>query len=567
MLESSTSSMPDALAPELPARSTTGRSVRVPTELREAAQFPGVPDGPGDAGVWARVLVVAAKALAGAARDAKSWPQQAQGEVVAALDEVGRLAAVAKAPLLAAQEAEGAWRGPGMKSFEDFRARTTRTGRGPARREVNTARTLQELEGGLEALESGAFTPVHAERLGSITDDLPEEHKQALLTGQGAQRVKKLAERLDPTRFAKRVQDMVAALSAAQVEDAHQAARARRHLELSPAVGGLTRITGLLDPVAGHTLQIALDAAAARPAADDERTRGQRQADALQSLAEAMLAEQKTTGHARPHLLITMTAETFQTARDHLAAASHLADDADKTAGRALGTGDTLGSAFGTANGAGVPQSDGLGPAPVVRMQDGPLLPLSELGRTLCDSQIARLVIGADSEPLDLGRAQRLFTPAQRRAVIARDGGCAWDGCTTPARYGEVHHLDWWDDDHGHTNTERGVLLCVFHHHELHRHNLDLVRATDHDPDPQDAGPPDPQGAGPACPQSAGPAGPQSAGPSDLALPGDPERRRPRYRAVPRAKTRATREAATRERLLAQARGSKAGLRARRASA
>src|SRR5690606_17263768 len=233
----------------------------------------------------------------------------------------------------------------------------------------------------------------------------------------------RLAERYDATRFAAKVEDLAASLSARELEDAHQEARRRRRLELTSTADGMTRVTGLLDAVAGHTLQLALDAASPRPGADDERTRGQRQADALDELASAMLAEPQGPGNARPHVLVTMSAETFRAAREHLAAGSH-------TQAHASGGGAT-----------------DLPDPPVVRLQDGPLLPLSELGRVLCDSSIARLVIAADSDPLDLGRSQRVFTPAQRRAVIARDGGCAWEGCAMPARYCEVHHLDWWDAD------------------------------------------------------------------------------------------------------------------------
>jgi len=236
-----------------------------------------------------------------------------------------------------------------------------------------------------------------------------------------------------------------------------------------------------------------------------------------------------------------MTADTFTTVRDHLNAA------ADK-------------------------ESTG----PVVRYQDGPLLPLSELGRTLCDSQIARLIIGADSEPLDLGRSSRLFTPAQRRAVIARDGGCAWDGCAMPARFCEVHHLDWWDDDHGHTDTRRGVLVCPFHHHELHRHHLDLTREEPPDTtrprrlDVQgtalspDGEPPgfDLQGSAPPAANSEAPPGtdPPSI---DPALPGELHRR-VTYRRVPRSQTRLARESAKRARLLADVRADTAARKAGR---
>jgi len=480
----------------------TGLGLRVPSELREAARFPAVPQSAADAAAWARVLVVAAKQLAAGARDASTWSHETQTAVVGALDEVGRLAVAAKSPVLAAQEARGAWRQAGVRTFEDFRASATRAGRGAARREVNAARAVHELDGGLDALASGALTPVHAERLGAITGRLPEAHKQALLSGEGAARVKRLAQRFDAGRFASKVEDLAAELSTQRVEEDFQDARRRRHLELSPTADGMTRITGLLDPVAGHTLQVALDAVSPRPAADDERTRAQRQADALHALASAMLGEQKSTGHARPHVLITMTADTFRSAREHL-----------REGGSATG------------------------PAPAARYQDGPLLPLSEIGRTLCDSQIARLVVNAESEPLDLGRSQRLFTPAQRRAVIARDGGCAWEGCTTPSRYGEVHHLDWWDEDHGHTDVSRGVLLCVFHHHELHRHGLDLVKIP------------------PGGPDRDGPDGPDGARPPGDGPPDDrPPDDRPRYRTVPRARTRAAREAAKRERLLDGAR-------------
>ncbi len=542
---------------------TGAASVRVPQDLREAALFPALPDGPADAAAWAKVMLVAVHGLATAAREAKTWTQALQSEVVAALDEVDRVASAAKAPVLAAQEASGVWRQAGMRSFEDFRAKTTRAGKGVTRRQVAAARAVGELDGGLDALTSGTLTPVHAERLGTIADKLTPPQKTALLTGEHAQKIKGLAGRLDATKFATKVEDMAAALSAEQVEDEHQAARSRRHLEVTPTADGMTRISGLLDPLAGHALQVALDAASPRPGADDERTRGQRQADALHTLATTMLAEAKNSGHARPHVLITMTAETFVATRAHLAA----------------GTG-----------GAQV-----LGPAPVVRFQDGPLMPLTELGRTLCDSQIARLVIGADSEPLDLGRSQRVFTPAQRRAVIARDGGCAWAGCAMPARYCEVHHLDWWEDDRGHTDTNRGVLVCTFHHHEVHRRGLDLVR--EDRPGVSTGEPPSPDAQGTGLPETGRPpmgSGRQSVPPSDPTpggatllgsdpapsddappardpapdggphLPGDPDHRPIAYRVVPRAQTRTQREESRRTRLLTDVRADSAARKARR---
>ena len=275
----------------------------------------------------------------------------------------------------------------------------------------------------------------------------------------------------------------------------------------------------------------------------------------LQTMATTILAEAKNPGHARPHLLITMTAETFTTVRDHLRAAgetTRVGGGSSTSAGS--GSSPGAGAAFGL-TGASATCGDNR-PAPVVRYQDGPLLPLTELGRTLCDSQIARLVIGANSEPLDLGRSERLFTPAQRRAVIARDQGCAWDGCTMPARFCEVHHIDWYDEDHGHTTTRRGVLVCPFHHHELHRHKLDLIR---NDPPELNL-----HGTGLPEPRHTDAPDPPPGRDATAVLPGDPDYQRVTYRRVPRAHTRAQREEGRRARLLADVRTESTARKARR---
>jgi len=50
-------------------------------------------------------------------------------------------------------------------------------------------------------------------------------------------------------------------------------------------------------------------------------------------------------------------------------------------------------------------------------------------------------VLGAASEPLDVGRATRLIPPAIRRALIARDRGCAFPGCRRPPRWCDAHHI------------------------------------------------------------------------------------------------------------------------------
>ena len=88
-----------------------------------------------------------------------------------------------------------------------------------------------------------------------------------------------------------------------------------------------------------------------------------------------------------------------------------------------------------------------------------------------CDAEIIPMVLGGDSEPLDVGRGERLYTRAQRLALIARDRECTWPGCTVPASWCDVHHTVHWCRG-GHTSVETGALLCQKHHTEVHDRDL-----------------------------------------------------------------------------------------------
>lgn len=87
--------------------------------------------------------------------------------------------------------------------------------------------------------------------------------------------------------------------------------------------------------------------------------------------------------------------------------------------------------------------------------------------RMAADAELIPAVLGGDSLPLDLGRAARLFTRAQRLALGERDGGCA--SCGQNIGYVEAHHIDWWERDTGPTDLSNGVMLCSFCHHMIHR--------------------------------------------------------------------------------------------------
>ncbi len=75
--------------------------------------------------------------------------------------------------------------------------------------------------------------------------------------------------------------------------------------------------------------------------------------------------------------------------------------------------------------------------------------------RLAADANVIPLVLGGNSEVLDLGRKQRLFSPAQKLAFAERDGGCAWTGCPHPPAYTQAHHIRWWDRDVGRTDLDQ----------------------------------------------------------------------------------------------------------------
>ncbi len=115
---------------------------------------------------------------------------------------------------------------------------------------------------------------------------------------------------------------------------------------------------------------------------------------------------------------------------------------------------------------------DGLGAALV---GDTPIT--AEAARRLaCTANLLPAVLGGNSEVLDLGRARRLFSPAQRKAMAIRDRTCRAEGCDIPAAWCEAHHANEPWATGGRTDLADGLLLCSWHHHRAHDHRYDTRR-------------------------------------------------------------------------------------------
>ena len=93
----------------------------------------------------------------------------------------------------------------------------------------------------------------------------------------------------------------------------------------------------------------------------------------------------------------------------------------------------------------------------------------------LCSGWVRKILRDPHTgEIVDLGRRQRLFSRAQRRALVHRDRGCVFPGCDRGPRWCDAHHLRPWEDG-GLTDLVNGVLLCRRHHQLVH-HGWRLAR-------------------------------------------------------------------------------------------
>ena len=105
---------------------------------------------------------------------------------------------------------------------------------------------------------------------------------------------------------------------------------------------------------------------------------------------------------------------------------------------------------------------------------DGCSLPLdiAAARRMGADAHIIPAVLGGPSQVLDFGRGRRLFTRAQKLALLERDGGCAF--CGAPPSWCDVHHIRWWSRDFGKTDLANGCVLCSKCHHIIHEQGWEI---------------------------------------------------------------------------------------------
>jgi hypothetical protein len=111
-------------------------------------------------------------------------------------------------------------------------------------------------------------------------------------------------------------------------------------------------------------------------------------------------------------------------------------------------------------------------------LENGPSVPPETARRLSCDAEVIAVIHERDSgNPLDIGRKTRTVSPALRRALRVRDGGCRFPGCSN-RRFVDAHHIVHWFPD-GETKLPNLVLLCRRHHRLVHEDGYGLTTAGD----------------------------------------------------------------------------------------
>ena len=82
--------------------------------------------------------------------------------------------------------------------------------------------------------------------------------------------------------------------------------------------------------------------------------------------------------------------------------------------------------------------------AGVCTLDTGGRITATEARRLACTAGIIPVVLGGQSQVLDVGRRRRLHTETMRITMSVRDGGCTARGCETPPGLCHAHHATPW---------------------------------------------------------------------------------------------------------------------------
>jgi hypothetical protein len=347
---------------------------------------------------------------------------------------------------------------------------------GAAREKVRVARALDTLPTLSGAMCRGELSYSKVRALTRIATPANEAELLVFAMAGTASHVEKLV------RASRRVDRLA--------EDDGERRHAGRYLRAYPDEDGMVTVAARLSPEAGAALLRALDAAeeklfgAQRRPSDgtEETTAEQRRADALGLIAEAALTASLDPGTRgdRYQIVVHVDAEALGSApRRGVRSAPDVSAETcscDNPMPRDLDgdvSAETRQRRTRTRYAGNL--DEGVAENPHGRLSaaglngtatlDGAYVSAETSRRLGCDGAVVTMRHAADGSVLDVGRRTRAISPALRRALDNRDGGCRFPGCGL--RLCDAHHVEHWADG-GKTSLGNTVLLCRRHHGLVH---------------------------------------------------------------------------------------------------
>ena len=308
------------------------------------------------------------------------------------------------------------WDAAGSVSAVDWLRHNCHLNESAAADRVAVGRRVDSLAESRESMAEGKIGFAHLTTMVRTAEAVGEAFEEPKLLQQ--------AEQSSPGKFFyicrhyrhAKDKDRYAAEQAAEVE--------QRSLHLSRTQDGWYLIGGSLDSIGGAALRNALEPLARKSGEGDERKHDRRLADALVELA---------TMQTQTNINVTSSLETLL----------------------------------------------GLAGAPAAEMDFSLPISSTTVERLACESTLTRILLGSESQVIDVGRSRRVPSGPGRKGLEARDQHCRWPtGCDRPAKWSVAHHVVHWIHG-GTTDLDNLILLCHRHHWLVHEGRWQLVRGDD----------------------------------------------------------------------------------------
>jgi hypothetical protein len=279
--------------------------------------------------------------------------------------------------------------------------------------------TGQDIEPRLPAARSamleGALSVEHVDTIAKIVELAPDEH-----AAQVEAELVEAAYQFNPRQIDTLGARILDLLDQDEPEPDESVVEAQNQLDIHEhADGSMSGRFKLGAESAAHFKPLL--SSLTKPHPGDDRTLTERQGDALAEVIRiaADAGQAPAEGGERPHIAVTVSLETLQ-------------------------------SGIGSAT-----------------LDDGHTLTPEQARRLACDAGIIPIVLGAKSQPIDIGESKRLADKRLRQALAIRDKGCAAPGCERTPHQCHAHHVQHWADG-GPTTLANMVLVCHHHHRLIH---------------------------------------------------------------------------------------------------